>query len=403
MTKKRLTTHSGREGKNGVFNPKHNDRNFDLENSFHINSDKTNENIYINFITNKSYTHEEKMKENIQSFEESEKQFYEESFSKALNKKNKRYEKNRHKERIKTMDETRENKLYCPEETIFQFGSRDEFNEEDYNKFLDVMDEYLEWFNDSFSPNIKLLSCALHVDEATPHFHLRKVYIGEDKDGNLFPSQSKALEKLGIERPDPSKKKSRYNNPKMAFTAMTRDKLMDICEEHGLSIEREPETGGRKHLEKQDYILYKQKKDIEKQKEDIEKGELELDDIFREKMMMSKDLSRYKKENEALKKTIKQQKDDIKELENNFIDFRNSLIEGEEWLDMYMKNPQNAYSRMVLSYLSEKELTTDFNNYVKAPIQKTRKDIETERKKARIRLQNINLHNDKEEDKGMDF
>lgn len=119
----------------------------------------------------------------------------------------------------------------------------------------------------------------------------------EDKDGNLLPSQAQALKKLGIERPDPSKKKTRYNNPKMAFTEITRNKLMDICEEHGLSIEREPETGGRKHLEKQDYILYKQKKDIEKQKEDIEK----------------------------------------------------------------------------------------------------------ERKKARIRLNNINLHNDKEEDKGMDF
>lgn len=396
MTKKRLTTHSGRVGKNGVFNPKHNDRNFDLENSFHINSDKTNENMYINFVTNKSYTHEEKMKKNIQTFEEMEAQFYEENFSKALDKKNERYKKNGHKERIKTMKETREDKSYCPEETIFQFGSRDEFNEEDYDKFIDVMNEYLMWFNDSFSPHIKLLSCALHVDEATPHFHLRKVYIGEDKDGNKFPSQSKALKKLGVERPDPSKKKSRYNNPKMAFTEITRNKLMDICEEHGLSIEREPETGGRKHLEKQDYILYKQKKDIEK-------GEEELDDIFVEKMRMKKDLNRYKKENERLKNTVEKQKKDIKELENNFIDFRNSLTEGEERFDMYMKNPENAYSRMVLSYLSEKELTTDFNNYVKKPIQQTRKNVEKERLKARQRLNNINLHNDKEEDKGMDF
>lgn len=403
MTKKRLTTHSGREGKDGVFNPKHNDRNFNYWEADWINPDKTPDNIYINFITNKSYTHEEKDKENIQNFEEMESNFYEENFSKWLNKKNKRYEKNRHKERIKTMDETRKNKLYCPEETMFQLGSKDNFNEEDSDKFMEVMDEYLEWFNDSFSPHIRLLSCSLHIDETTPHFHLRKVYIGEDKDGNLLPSQAQALKKLGIERPDPSKKKSRYNNPKMAFTAMTRDKLMDICEEHGLSIEREPETGGRKHLEKQDYILYKQKKDIEKQKEDIEKGESELDDIFMEKMMMSKELNRYKKENKKLKTTIENQKKDIKELENNFIDFRNSLVEGEEWFDMYMKNPENAYSRMVLSYLSEKELTTDFNNYVKKPIQQTRKNVEKERKKARIRLQNVNLHNDKEEDKGMDF
>ena len=32
----RLTRHNGRSGKNGAYNPKHNDRRFDLENSEHI-------------------------------------------------------------------------------------------------------------------------------------------------------------------------------------------------------------------------------------------------------------------------------------------------------------------------------------------------------------------------------
>ena len=32
----KLTRHNGRSGKNGVYNPKHNDRNFKIENSEHI-------------------------------------------------------------------------------------------------------------------------------------------------------------------------------------------------------------------------------------------------------------------------------------------------------------------------------------------------------------------------------
>ena len=32
----KLTRHNGRAGKNGVYNPKHNDRNFKIENAEHI-------------------------------------------------------------------------------------------------------------------------------------------------------------------------------------------------------------------------------------------------------------------------------------------------------------------------------------------------------------------------------
>ena len=38
--------HNGRAGKNGVYNPKHNDRNFDISNSDHIDDDRARNNIY---------------------------------------------------------------------------------------------------------------------------------------------------------------------------------------------------------------------------------------------------------------------------------------------------------------------------------------------------------------------
>lgn len=42
----KLTRHNGRIGKNGVYNPKHNDRQFDIDNSDHINLERAKRNVY---------------------------------------------------------------------------------------------------------------------------------------------------------------------------------------------------------------------------------------------------------------------------------------------------------------------------------------------------------------------
>ena len=45
IAEKRVTRHNGRSGKNGVYNPKHNDRSFNLSNAEHIDSRNANYNI----------------------------------------------------------------------------------------------------------------------------------------------------------------------------------------------------------------------------------------------------------------------------------------------------------------------------------------------------------------------
>ena len=42
----KLTRHNGRSGKNGTYNPRHNDRRFNLENSEHIDVKRSRNNIY---------------------------------------------------------------------------------------------------------------------------------------------------------------------------------------------------------------------------------------------------------------------------------------------------------------------------------------------------------------------
>ena len=42
----KLTRHNGREGKNGDYNPKYNDRQFDVDNSDHIDQERAKQNVY---------------------------------------------------------------------------------------------------------------------------------------------------------------------------------------------------------------------------------------------------------------------------------------------------------------------------------------------------------------------
>ncbi len=42
----KLTRHNGRSGKHGTYNPRHNDRRFDVENSEHIDQARVQQNVY---------------------------------------------------------------------------------------------------------------------------------------------------------------------------------------------------------------------------------------------------------------------------------------------------------------------------------------------------------------------
>ena len=117
--------------------------------------------------------------------------------------------------------------------------------------------------NDRFGSRVHVLDWALHDDESTPHIHERHVFDCEDKNGDVYPQQEKALETLGFELLDSEKKPGRFNNRKMVFDAACRTLLFDICKAHGLHLEEEPTYGGRAYLEKQDYIRMKQQEQIE--------------------------------------------------------------------------------------------------------------------------------------------
>lgn len=106
----------------------------------------------------------------------------------------------------------------------------------------------------------------------------RHVFDCQNQYGELCPQQEKALEDLGIPLPDPSKPKGRHNNCKQTFDAMCREILFQICERYDLQLDCEPIYGGKVYLEKNDYIIEKQKQVMAEKEQALSEITMKLED-----------------------------------------------------------------------------------------------------------------------------
>ena len=264
------TRHNGRSGKNGVYNPLHNDRRFNSEHSEHIDNERVRQNIYWDCYQGYT-TMEDQGKEDNFSFEQIELAFYEEHYGNYVMKQNERHVKARHPDRCKEVEDVWKNKKTCPEESIYQLGTIDKHASAE--TLVKIFEELKKEFENRFGSNVHIIDWALHMDEATPHIHERHVFEATNEYGEIEPKQEAALEELGFELPDPEKKRSKTNNRKVVFDSACRTMFLDICKRHGLELDEEPSYGGRKYLEKQDYIRMKQKEEIAENKELIKAQE----------------------------------------------------------------------------------------------------------------------------------
>lgn len=240
----RASQHSGREGSG-----RHNDRSFlngrsadwIREHADHIDTSRTTDNQVITW-------------DGQTDIERSERAWYDRTYGPAQEKTNSRYIREGHPDRCKTTDDLYDGKLTRPEEMILQVGNRDA--RADDQAFIEALNDYLnrldEW-NQSHGDHMTILSMALHMDETTPHVHIRRVWDYQDRDGLTRLGQNKALEQAGVELPDPSKPVGRYNNRKMTFDKTARAMWQEACRAHGLEIETEP-VPDRRHQDKADYI-----------------------------------------------------------------------------------------------------------------------------------------------------
>lgn len=272
----KATRHNGRAGSHGVYNPKHNDRRFDPENSEHIDADRIYRNIYwdcYNGFTNQTRNGPGITGDSV-SFETVEELYYFDSYHDHVSAQNVRNEKARHPERNRTTDDLLHNRQTCPEETIYQIGDISESVDGDI--LADIAVTFFNELDSRFGEHMHILDWALHLDEGTPHIHERHVFDCPNEYGEICPQQEKALELLGFDLPDPGQKKSKYNNRKMSFDSFCRNLFLDICDRYRLDIEREPTYGGRKYLEKQEYIIEKQREELSAGREQLDRASAEL-------------------------------------------------------------------------------------------------------------------------------
>lgn len=274
----KLTRHNGRSGKNGAYNPKHNDRRFDVSNSEHIDQERTVRNVYWDCYQGLNLPKDREQENGItSSFEQIEKDFYAEHYGKFCEGQHERNRKTGHSSRDRTTEDLRLDKKTCPEESLIQIGTM----EQSISPWVltKIAVEFFEEFERRFGEHIHILDWSLHLDEATPHIHERHVFDCENRYGEIEPKQGKALEALGFDLPHPDQKAGKMNNRKMTFDAACRAMLFDICRKHGLHLDQEPEYGGRAYLEKQDYILMKQKEKMAEQDKEISGKESELETL----------------------------------------------------------------------------------------------------------------------------
>ena len=274
IAEKRVTRHNGRSGKHGVYNPKHNDRSFDLSNAEHVDPDRAKFNVLWDCYNGYTYLEKRNEEELAVHFEEVERHFYLQRYTDYCLGQHERNRRTGHPERDRSTEDLRLNKKTCPEESIIQIGNME--NQIDADVFFKIAVDFFEEFNLRFGEHVHILDWSLHVDESTPHIHERHVFDCENQYGEIAPQQEKALEALQIPLPFPDQPPGKHNNRKMKFDSICRCLLIDVARQHGVEIAEEPIYGGREYLEKQDFIREKLKAQIAEQNEKLKSKQTEL-------------------------------------------------------------------------------------------------------------------------------
>lgn len=250
-------------------------------------------------------------------FSKSETVFYKTHLGPGIQARNQKAKDRRQYGRIQTVAAYKEK--HPPEEVLLYLGTENV----DVAALQAVFDDFREWigtacWDDKKRCGVKLLNAALHMDETTPHIHIRQVYLYQDKDGYCQVSQNKALEGLGIERPDTTKPVGKYNNAKMTFTSVCRDKLHELARLHGVELETEPLPKTEVGLPLKEYVQREQAREAAAEEQRaarkaIDGLEADIADLEEEKADVAEDLERLRRSTRRELEVREQKREEAKE------------------------------------------------------------------------------------------
>ncbi len=359
----RLTFRNARIDKQG----KHNDRNFNLELASHIDQNKLDQNKYWTYNGN-----------NIDTFSQIEKEFYETNFSDYLNAQNERKISNGNRNRTKTMDEYRTGR-YQPEDKILQIGDIKEHLSGE--KLWECALEYAEKFDERYGEHCKIIDMALHMDEATPHVHIRRVWMSQDENGLKCVNQSKALEDMGIRELDTTKPITRTNNAKITFTYDDRFLMEEICKEKGIELHK-PVSRTLHHYPTQEFKSKKLMEAIEsiEERTQVRYSSIpEIEDVFKKESESLNEaiqvfencplITEDEKEEAKKKKNIAASLTYYMELLNKNLEYINTEKSYDENIKELMKHTED---RIKDAFIEKKGLKDEYLMYRDTQLDKIR-------------------------------
>lgn len=129
-------------------------------------------------------------------------------------------------------------------ETIVQIGNQE--NQPDFEVSKAILKEYLNTFQER-NPNLRLMECHFHGDEATPHIHLDFVPVatGYKQGMDIQNGFDKALmQQMGIERSG-----TKFKTPSLQWYEQEQEALAEIALKYGIEISSDKvlEPGRKEH------------------------------------------------------------------------------------------------------------------------------------------------------------
>lgn len=360
----RMTIHNARTSKRfGAFTPRHNDRNFNISHAEHIDPERTGGNIYWNWTGNPQMT-----------FEDAEKLFYEQYCRTHLDAKNARYVAQRHPERVRTMDEYRQNPRTCPEETLLMIGNKNEYVPA---KTLQAICNDLKNWEEKQIPGLKILNMALHVDEqGAPHIHMRRAWIYRDENGVELISQGKALEGAGIPLPHPDRPQGRNNNRKQVFSQQERQALYEICRGYGLEslLEMQPRKRSKSGQALTEYQARQAEERANAAEMRIQAAERAAEQARRELNAIQEENKNLQQQNNELQQQIEQLQADRKWNQDSL----KMLVEARSESNKRLKGINNAIKDKQREFEAIKEDVEEVKEYLTEGQQNRPAEIERE-------------------------
>ncbi len=204
--------------------------------------------------------------------------FYEIHYSHFVENQNERNAKIRHTERNRSIPDLLSSRKTCPEETIYQFGTLDEHASAE-GFWLKSSQSSSRSSKPSLATMFMCWTGRCIWTKAHPISMSVMCSTARTSTARWHPSRKRHWKHWASTCPTRDKPLSRRNNRKITFDAACRKMLFEIAKRHGLELEEEAEYGNRKYLEKQDFILAKQKEQLAAQQSKLDELTLKVSDM----------------------------------------------------------------------------------------------------------------------------